>query len=128
MIRTDLICVLLLTVVLMSACRTSRPAAAERRPVTYRGLEWLTDADPARDLEVAWDRGDRRFIGVYGYAAYIPGVPESASRRLTEQGVRYLEGTSDAIESRAHGHAVARATEYARRYNELLLERLRHAK
>jgi hypothetical protein len=129
MIRTVSIFVSLLALVLLSACRTSPPDEADdHSPVTYRRLEWLTDADPARDLGAAWTRNDRRFIGVYGFTAYTPGVPESASKLVAEHGVRYIEGTSDAIESSAHQHAVLRATEYAQRYNELLLERLRNAK
>ena len=84
------------------------------------GFEWLDKADPSRDLHAALQRDDRRFIGVYGLAAYTPGVPEKAGALVKKCGVRYLKGTSDAYKSREHRLANERASEYARKYNEML--------
>jgi hypothetical protein len=125
-----LLCIgLLLGLVVGSACRTSTPAtASDEGPLTHPGLEWLTHADPVHDCTAAWERGDHRFIGVYGFAPYTPGVPKSATEIVKANGVRYLEGTSDAITSPEHGRAVAKATDYARRYNTGLLEKLENAK
>jgi hypothetical protein len=96
--------------------------------VTHAGFEWLTHADPVQDCAAAWERGDHRFIGVYGFAPYTPGVPKTAADLVKANGLRYLGGTSDAIESKEHGQAVEKATDYARRYNAALLEKLQNAK
>ena len=117
-----LICAALLTAGCahtLPAPLTSPPSAFDSRAV--RSLRWLDSADPERDLGAAWARGDRRFVGVYGYAAITPGVEHALALR---QSTRYLAGTSDAIEGREHLRLCRLATRYAERYNQFLLQRL----
>lgn len=87
-----------------------------------RGLRWLDSADPQRDLTAALARDDSRFIGVYGYAPFTPGVERSVASRY---GIRYLQGTSDAIQNHEHFRLKQLASSYAEQYNKLLLQRLK---
>jgi len=87
-------------------------------------LRWLYSADPQQDLLKALSRGDRRFIGVYGLGPTVPGI--GADDPLCKRyGVRYLEGTSDAIRSEEDWKLNDLADKYAENYNLLLLEHLR---
>ncbi|HEX8371848.1 MAG TPA: hypothetical protein VF585_03640 [Chthoniobacterales bacterium] len=100
------------------ARRSPASGAADSRAV--RSLRWLDSADPQRDLAAALDRGDRRFIGVYGYAPFTPGVEPPLFSR-----VRYLNGTADVIEGQEHSRLNRLAYHYAETYNRLLLQRLK---
>src|SRR5215510_243685 len=82
-------------VIALTACRSAQQNSPESKTVTYQGFEWLNTADPERDLADAFKRDDRRFIGVYGYTAYTPGVSDDASDLTRKYGVRYIEGTTD---------------------------------
>jgi hypothetical protein len=90
-------------------------------------LLWLEHADVNADFQCHVVRQhDARFIGVYGYAATIPGVDETLKPRFIRQRrVRFIEGTSDAITSPEYGRLVDKAYDYAKRYNTLLLHYLR---
>ena len=67
--------------------------------------------------------GDLRFVGIRGYAVEVPGVGEN---KLTqEQGVRIIEGTSDAITGEQAAKFQEKAKSYAEKYNRLLLDYLK---
>jgi len=72
-------------------------------------------------LESALSAGDLRFLGVYGYAFEVPGVPKSEAARISENGVLPIPGTSDALVSEEHGTLNDEARAYAEKYNALLL-------
>jgi len=114
--------------VFLAGCASRSPAVQHPEPSHdsdspgVRSLRWLDSADPHRDLNDSLARGDTRFVGVYGYTTVIPGVERSGAFR---HGVRYLRGTSDALESREHARLNRLAFEYARRYNQMLAEHLK---
>jgi hypothetical protein len=105
-----------------SVCASASPPATASDSAAVQSLRWLDSADAQRDLSSALGRGDRRFIGIYGFTRLVPGVDVSLASRY---GVRYLRGTSDALESREHARLNSLARNYAERYNKLLLERLK---
>ncbi len=76
-------------------------------------------------LDAALAARDHRFLGVYGYALEVPGVPQSESARISSNGVLAIPGTSDALVSEEHGGLNERARAYAAEYNTLLLGRLK---
>ena len=79
-------------------------------------------AVPVKDrLESALAAPDLRFLGVYGYALEVPGVPKSETGRISKYGVLPIPGTSDALASEEHGTLNDEAREYAAQYNALLL-------
>jgi hypothetical protein len=79
-------------------------------------------AVPVKDrMESALGAGDLRFLGVYGYAHEVPGVPKSESDRISKNGILPIPGTSDALVSEEHAILNDEAREYASQYNALLL-------
>jgi hypothetical protein len=90
-------------------------------------LLWLDHADVNADFRHHVVEGrDTRFVGVYGYGEYVPGVDSALEARLVRQErVRFIEGTSDNITSPEHRRLVNKAERYATRYNKKLLRYLR---
>lgn len=72
-----------------------------------------------RDAHAALAQGDERLIGVYGFSAEAPGATPADEER---HGVRFIENTSDTPSGPAEVAQNARAREYAKRYNEAILE------
>lgn len=67
-------------------------------------------------------RGERRLVGVQGYAIDLPGVPESRGDWLpSNYQVQVLPCTSDGIVSRKHGQLNDKAWAYAAAYNQARL-------
>jgi hypothetical protein len=87
-------------------------------------LQSLNLRHPDQDLEAALKSGDHRFVCVYGITEKAPGVEELDNAALQRQGMRCLEGTSDAVESPAHDELIRQAISYARDYNVELLRRI----
>jgi hypothetical protein len=118
------------SVVVLAACaqnpESSLPVSSGSQ--TERQLHWLDRADPERDFAQAWARGDTRFVGVYGFAANLPGVDVPVYGALARQhGIRWLHGTSDIITSQEDLRLNRLAHQYAEKYNQLLLQHLRHS-
>jgi hypothetical protein len=92
-------------------------------------LRWLDSADVQADFRDHAERQrDTRFISVYALSFVgefgIPETPET--RELTrKRGSRHIEGTTDIITSSEHMRLLRKASEYAQRYNSLLLAFLR---
>jgi hypothetical protein len=77
-------------------------------------------ANPEQDCTHAIVRHDLRFVGVAGYALYVPGVADYQARYWKTNGVKIIARTSD-LGNRAFNEA---ARKYARRYNAQLLKYL----
>ncbi len=110
-----------------AACRRSEisfPPAATEEELAVRALQRLQLADAAQDADAAVARRDYRLVAVALFVPVIPAgepVPERYVKGLCSH--RAIPFTSD-----SGGEAVWRlnayAEEYARRYNERLLERM----
>lgn len=87
-------------------------------------LNEIEGANPARDLQAAVARKDFRFVGIWGYTVEVPGLNEN-DKRIQEQGVRMIEGTSDALTNELAAKFQEKARSYAERYNHLLLDYLK---
>ncbi len=81
-------------------------------------LSWIEDADPQSDFWKAVEKNDYRFIALYGYSSYVPGVPKGCIPEHKDR--NHLEGTSDAIANYRHARLIAIATAYAEHYNVLM--------
>jgi hypothetical protein len=73
--------------------------------------------NPKLDLTKKLDVDDFRFIGLYGFSTYFPGVENNDLEFIDRYGSRILEGTSDSIESEDHGKLITIAEDYAKTYN-----------
>jgi hypothetical protein len=88
----------------------------------------LERLDPARELAAALARGDLRFIGVAGYVVVAEGVGfRDPCYPRQRDAMRVVEGTSDTPVGPARERLQRVAAAYAKRYNRLLLARLRRS-
>jgi len=77
-------------------------------------LQWVRTADAERDAEAAIAAGNPPIIGLYGYGAYFPGLPEGGSAEGCP--TRMLAGTADYLDSET-AELQALAETYAETYN-----------
>jgi hypothetical protein len=100
---------------------TARRVLAELR----QRADSIEHLDVNRELALALARGDRRFIGVRGYVIIAPGVALGDPFYPKQDQMRAVEGTSDHIWAPEVARLNRVASEYASRYNRLLLSRLK---
>lgn len=85
-------------------------------------LSKLNVANPAADAALHVRQGDMRPVGLYGYACAYPGPTSEALNDLQlKNGLRCLEGTSDAAENARHSKLIQAASAYASAYNTSLM-------
>jgi|ERR1041384_3392510 hypothetical protein len=79
--------------------------------------------DAVQEAEAAWNRGDQRFMGIYGLGMRYPGVPDNANLR-EKHGVNPIQGTSDCLVGDTQCEFQHLAEEFASRYNREILARI----
>lgn len=75
----------------------------------------LRVSEAAQDAEKAHHAHDHRLLGINGYVLDVPGVSASVAKR---NGVRPIEGTSDAICNQEQDKLIENARQYAKGYNQ----------
>jgi len=98
---------------LLPSCAQSEYDVVESKIKTQMG--WLYKANPDDDFQAAIRNKDYRFIGIYGYSLYVPGVDLKCIS--VEKDVNPIEGTSDAVLGYEHAKLIAIAGVYAEHYN-----------
>jgi hypothetical protein len=94
----------------------------QRSPELLRRADSLAALDPAREVQLALERRDHRFIGVCGYACFAPS-PEGPVN-VSNNELRVIEGTSDSPLNQDEERLNEVADAYATKYNQLLLAAL----
>ena len=85
-------------------------------------LKWLESANPELDAKRAIDRKDFRLRAVYGYILLAPGVDQRDYNEYKKTfGFNPIEGTSDSLINGEHARLNRLASEYAFRYNKVIL-------
>ena len=85
-------------------------------------LKWLESANPELDAKNAIDRKDFRLRAIYGYVLSVPGVDQRDYDEYKRTfGFNPIEGTSDSLISGEHARLNQLASEYASRYNKVIL-------
>jgi hypothetical protein len=85
-------------------------------------LKWLESANPELDAKKAIDRKDFRLRAIYGYVLSVPGVGQRDYDEYKRTfGFNPIEGTSDSLISGEHARLNQLASEYAFRYNKVIL-------
>jgi hypothetical protein len=85
-------------------------------------LQWVEHADPVLDARTALSHGDNRLLGVNGVTLGVPVTdPAKQPSYIDQYGVRQIDGTSEAVESPRHAELLKEATEYALRYNTVIV-------
>ena len=112
----------LIVLVLVTGCGRSELEKASTLVVDE--MAWLYKADPVKDMDAAFRKGDYRFVGLYRFTTYVPGLHEDCGERVKNKDVRFIEGTSDAILGNEHAKLISIAEAYAKQYNMALYMRL----
>ena len=81
----------------------------------YQEMKWLYDANPNIDYQLAVEKQDFRFWGLYGVGSYVPGINKECLDH--EKDIQFIKGTSDAHEGYEHSKLIALAQLYAKTYN-----------
>lgn len=116
-------CVIVSLLLLVGGC--SRHTAGYGQSGTQAALlretlSKLNMKDPASDAKAHVAAGDRRPVGVYGYACSVPGPLNHHLPMSIAIQVRCLDGTTDAPESEEHQHLIEQAVTYAKAYDQEL--------
>ncbi len=112
---------LLKTLIVLSLLNVPHVYADDsREAILKKELQLLNIENPKQDLTVRIGRDDLRFIGLYGYTTYFPGINEDNDSLIHQYGVLMFEGTSDFIESEKHEELIQKAEWYAKIYNTAL--------
>jgi len=112
-------------------CACAAPPAQYERPLTTSvatlttTLRGLNLASPVADLEINFQHGDYRLIGIYGYVCFPPGVAKEDYPLISRHGIRCFDGTSDGVESEQHMALMNQAVAYGAAYNRELVRRVR---
>lgn len=97
----------------------------KEQEIVLRELARLQTASPDQDLQIAWQNKDFRFIAVLTVGTEIYGVKEDLEILiLQKRRFKVIEGTGDFRFSVKQEQLQKLATQYATRYNSLLMERL----
>jgi hypothetical protein len=115
---------------IVTRCHNPRVATGWRPPPvgTYAAqIRQLESADIDADVDAALSKCDRRLAGVMGNGPVIPGIPDPLNYMQYEKdfGFRFIPNTSDVIESAEQEHVQSAGYDYAKRYNMVLLGRLK---
>jgi|SRR6476646_1426400 len=94
----------------------------QRSPDLLRRADSLAALDPAREVQLALERRDHRFIGVCGYSCVAPGP--NGPVEVSNKELRVIEGTTDDVLNRDVERLNEVAYAYAKKYNQLLLAAL----
>ena len=116
--------------VLVGGChRTTSPppfpaASTYETIVLPRTADSVARMQPISDLKLALSRGDRHFLGLYGFATYAPGIDRRAEC-IRQGGIKVVVGTSETIRSYAFDVWQKAVFDYAKAYNEALAAHFR---
>lgn len=101
------------------------PAALSKHSKGLDELRALNPINAPTDADRAYARGDARLIGVYGFALEVPGYDGDPYAHKVD--IRMLDGTGDAYCTKEEADLNHSARVYARKYNEVMLSRLKRA-
>ena len=88
-----------------------------------QSLAWVRGANPVLDAQKAIQEGNLKFRAVYGFTVIVPGVnTKHRNKALEPQDYMPIEGTSDALCEGEHSDLNIIATEYAKKYNQVILK------
>ncbi|MBK1884533.1 hypothetical protein JIN85_19105 [Luteolibacter pohnpeiensis] len=81
---------------------------------------------PHQEAAADYAAGDYRILSAMGYGTYYPGLEIDVGKRIASKyGVRMIDGTTDAPESKAQARYVAATIDFAERYNKRKVALLR---
>jgi hypothetical protein len=107
--------ILLLTAMTGCATDTSSLTKSELK------LQWIKDANPQKDAQLALSKGDLRLMGLPQRAVIIPGIAADEMNKYELYcGVKLIEGVSDTVLNEGHLQLMKKAHQYALQYNAII--------
>jgi type IV pilus biogenesis protein CpaD/CtpE len=109
--------ILIVMVALMGGCAsdTSTLSKSEQK------LQWIKDANPQQDAQLAVSKGDLRLMGLPQRAVIIPGITADEMNKYELRcGVKLIEGVSDTVLNNRHLQLMKKAHQYALQYNAII--------
>jgi len=82
-------------------------------------LKKLKASEASKDAEAAYNSGDHRLLGVYGFSVEVPGFRGNPYEHKDE--IRMLDGTGDVYCTDEERMLNKNARIYAKKYNETIL-------
>jgi hypothetical protein len=102
------------------------PSAATNQDTDpVKQLQWVINAKPELDAKAALKSNIYTLLAISGYTWTLPGTDNRNKLDYeTKYGITILKGTSDAITNEEHLSLIAKATKYAEKYNQFVLNSL----
>ncbi len=95
-------------------------------PDHLKALTWTESADVEADVQKAIANKDYRLFAIAGRGERMPGVDAKQMSDLKQRcGVKYLEGSTDAIRDDEHMQLLQKAYQYAEGYNQSMVRHCR---
>jgi len=101
------------------------PSAGPQTVLLRAELKTLDLRHPEADLRINIARALYKFIGISGLVGCVPIGVTNSQGLVQKHGIRCIEGTGDALESKEHAALMDAVGTYAIAYNTALLEYLK---
>jgi hypothetical protein len=116
------ILVIILAAILITGCSQSSPNCKPKKGLAE--LRLLKVDEASKDAETAYNSGDHRLIGLYGFSVEVPGFDGDPYNHKNE--IRMLDGTGDAYCTNEEWMINKNARLYAKKYNNEILNQLKN--
>lgn len=114
---------IILSLSIALALMTTSCGGEEKDNDPFHRMRWLEHADPIDDAKSALTQGNYELRAVNGFTVSVPGV-KAENYRAVRKKYKYnlIEGTSDFLAAGDHAKLNRQAINYAKRYNQYILE------
>jgi hypothetical protein len=110
---------IILLVTAMTGCAAT--SASSTLTKSEQKLQWVKNANPQQDAQIAIETGDLRMMGLVQRTILIPGVPLDQMDDYQQKcGVNLIEGVSDTVLNSNHLKLIHQAHQYALQYNAII--------
>lgn len=115
--------IVLLSVFTLVSCNGTtdkKPIVDTNLPDYLAQLSWADSADAEADARKAIANKDYRLWVMAGRGGNAPGISGDASALKNKCGVRYVQGSTDAVRGEQHMVLLQKAYDYATTYNQII--------
>ena len=86
-------------------------------------MDPILESNPEELAIQHFNNGDKiEWIGCFGYARFIPGIPVGYTQNINDENVYWIKGTGDDLTGTGHSNYIGRAVAFAKIYNQTKLK------